>query len=288
MTSEVMVSGQTVAYHRERPGELVPIDDLGDLLRHWRKQRRLSQQALAEDAEISTRHLSCLETGRARPSREMLLVLASALDVPLRERNTMLLAAGFAPAYRETDLSSPALRPLRTAMEHLLLHAEPYGALAMDRTWNLVMANRPFRGLAELLLGRPLRVGENMLELTLRSDALAPAIRHYDAVARAMLLRLHREAVTTGDADLFDLLAHLESLDGVPPDWRRDAFLTEHPVAMTVDLDLGGQPLSLFTTLTTMGTPTDVTASELRIEHYFPADAASEAFLRAWGATLAH
>lgn len=255
------------------------IDDVGTMLRHWRRHRRMSQQALAEDAEISTRHLSCLETGRARPSREMVLVITSALDVPLRERNTMLLAAGFAPAYRETDLSSAAMRPVRTALEHLLVRAEPYGAIVMDRRWDLVLANRPFRILAGLILGRPLEVGDNMLELTLRPDALGHVIQGLDQVARGLLLRLHREAVTSGDPELFDLLARLEAIDGVPSDWRRDAFVTDHPVAMTVDLDLGGQALSLFTTLTTMGTPTDVTASELRIEHYFPADEATEVWM---------
>jgi transcriptional regulator with XRE-family HTH domain len=258
------------------------VDDVGSLLRHWRRHRRMSQQALADDAEISTRHLSCLETGRARPSREMVLVLTSALDVPLRERNTLLLAAGFAPAYRETDLSSTALRPVRTALEHMLHRAEPYGAIVMDRRWDLVMSNRPFHALAGRILGRPLRIGENMLELTLRRDALGHAIQHLDEVARGLLLRLHREAVTTGDDDLFALVAHLERIDGVPKDWRRDAFLTDHPVAMTVDLQLGDQRLSLFTTLTTMGTPTDVTASELRIEHYFPADEATEAAMTAF------
>lgn len=262
------------------------MDTVGTLLRHWRKHRRMSQQALAEDAEISTRHLSCLETGRARPSQEMVLVLASALDVPLRDRNTLLLAAGFAPAYRETDLSSPALRPVRTAIEHLLRGAEPYGAVVMDRRWDLVQANRPFAAMAGLVLGRPLRTGENMFELTLRRDAFGHAIPHFEEVARGMLLRLHREAVTSGDEELFALVERLEAIEGVPADWRRDALIAEHPVAMTVDLRLGEQRLSLFTTLTTLGTPTDVTASELRIEHYFPADEATELAMRAFAGSL--
>lgn len=257
------------------------MEDVGTLIRHWRGARRLSQQALADDAQISTRHLSCLETGRARPSREMVLVLASALEVPLRERNTMLLAAGFAPAYRQTDLDDPAMASVRGAIHHLLRGAEPYGALVMDRRWDLVMANRPWATMAEALLGRPLQTGENMLALVLRPDGLRPALHNAEVLIRGLLLRLHREAVATADPELFALLEELCAIDGVPDDWRRDAWSHTPPVAMTVDVALGGQVLSLFTTLTTLGTPTDVAAAELRVEHYFPADAATEAFLRA-------
>ena len=255
------------------------MEDVGTLIRHWRTTRRLSQQALAEEAEISPRHLSCLETGRSHPSREMVLVLASALEVPLRERNTLLLAAGYAPAYRDTDLADPALAPVRRALEHMLVGAEPYGALVMNRRWELLMANRPWRTMAALVLGRELEVGENLIALTLRADGFRPAIRNADALIRGMLLRLHREAVATSDEELFALVEELETLDGVPTDWRRDAWLQTPPVALTVDLEIGGEVLSMFTTLTTLGTPTDVSVSELRIEHYLPADPETEAVL---------
>jgi len=248
--------------------------DVGSMIRHWRKQRRLSQLGLAEAAEVSTRHLSCVERGRSHPSRQMVLILCSALDIPLRERNTVLQAAGYAPAYRESDLDAPALAPVRHALEFMMRAAEPNGVLVMDKRWDLKMANRPFQSLAQLVLGRPLVAGDNMIELTLRSDAFRPVIREWEPLARGMLHRVHREAVATADPDLFELLDELSAIDGVPTDWRQDAWL-DAPVAMTLTLDLFGQRLSMFTTLTTMGTPTDVTLSELRIEHYFPADEAS-------------
>jgi transcriptional regulator with XRE-family HTH domain len=256
------------------------VDGLGTLLRQWRTTRRLSQQALSEQAEISPRHLSCLETGRARPSREMVLVLASALEVPLRERNTLLLAAGYAPAYRETDLSAPDLAPARRALEHLLRGAEPYGAVVMNRRWELVMANRPFRALAGLVLGRELAIGENLLALTIDPAALGRVILDRDTVTRGLLHRLHRDATATADPELSALLETLERLPGVPTDWRREGFTRTPPITMTVSMQLGDQVLSLFTTLTTLGTATDVSLAELHLEHYFPADAASEAVLR--------
>ena len=254
------------------------MDSVGGMIRHWRKQRRMSQLHLAEAAEVSTRHVSCLETGRAQPSRQMVLVLASALDVPLRHRNTLLQAAGFAPAYRETDLEAPGLEAVRYALGFMLEAAEPNGVLVMDRCWDLYMANRPFQTLAQLVLGRALEPGDNMIELTLRDDGFKPFIRQWDDLARGMLLRLHREAVANGDDVLFERVQQLEAIEGVPQDWRRDVWV-DVPVAMTMTLDLFGQQASLFTTLTTMGTPTDITLSELRIEHYFPADEASRLVL---------
>lgn len=251
---------------------------VGSLVRHWRVTRRLSQQDLADAAEISARHLSCVETGRSRPSREMLLVLSSALEIPLRERNTLLLAGGFAPAYRSTDLDDPSMAPVRRALDHLMRGAEPYGALVMNHRWDLVLANRTWHRVAELLLGRSLRSGENMLVLVM--EELRTWLVEPDALIGAMLRRLHQEAVATADPDLHALLGEVEHLPSAPSGWRRDSWLDAPPVALTVDLEVGGQRLSMFTTLTTMGTPTDVNLSDLRIEHYFPADAATEAFLR--------
>jgi transcriptional regulator with XRE-family HTH domain len=260
------------------------MDDVGGLLRRWRSARRLSQEALAEQAEISQRHLSWLENGRARPSREMVLLLASALDVPLRERNLLLLAAGHAPAYRETELSAPALAPARRALEHLLRGAEPFGAVVMNRRWELVMANRPFRALAGLVLGRELQLGENLVALSIDPELLGRALHNREELARALILRVHRDAVATGDDELWALLRRLEAMPGVPTDWRRDVGFDTPPIALTVDLQLGEQRLSLFTTLTSLGTATDVSLAELHIEHYFPADDATEAILRAWPA----
>lgn len=256
------------------------MDHVGTLLRRWRTTRRLSQEALAAQAEVSQRHLSWLETGRSRPSREMVLVLASALDVPLRERNALLLAAGFAPAYRELDLDAPALAPARRALDHLLRSAEPYPALVMNRRWELVFGNGPFRALTAAVLGRPIAAGENLLDLTLHPDGLGRVVVNRAALARTFLLRVQRDAVATGDPEQRALLARLEAIPGVPPDWRHEAWHTP-PVAATVDVLLGGVALSLFTTLTSLGTATDVGLAELHLEHWFPADDATEVALRA-------
>jgi transcriptional regulator with XRE-family HTH domain len=253
-------------------------DHVGRLLKRWRTQRRLSQLDLAEAAEVSTRHLSCIERGKARPSQQMVLVLASALDLPLRERNTLLQAAGFAPAYRQTDLSDPANAPVRRALDFLLDRAEPNGVLVMNRRWDLIQANRPFQAMASLALGRPLVPGDNMLALTLRDDGFKPVIGDWAALARGMIHRVHREAVATHDEVLFELLDELDRIDGVDPSWRREPF-TETPAAVVMTLSLLGHSLNLFTTMTTMGTPTDVTLQELRIEHYFPADESTETLM---------
>lgn len=246
--------------------------EIGALIRHWRGARRMSQAELAEAAEVSARHLSWLETGRSRPSREMVLVLGSALDVPLRERNALLLAAGFAPAYRTTTLDDPTMAPLKKAMEHLLRAAEPYGALAMTHRWELIRANRPWERMAQMLLGRPLVVGENMM--TLVFTELAPFLADREATLGVLLDRLGREAAADDDlVDLYDALAKIARP-------RAPLSPSTAPPALTVDLRVGDLRLSLFTTLTTLGTPMDVCASELRIEHYFPADLVTEGFLR--------
>jgi transcriptional regulator with XRE-family HTH domain len=257
------------------------VDHVGTLLRRWRTTRRLSQEALAAHAEVSQRHLSWLETGRARPSREMVLVLASALDVPLRDRNALLLAAGFAPAYRELDLDAPALAPARRALDHLLRSAEPYPALVMNRRWELVVGNGPFRALTTAVLGRSVAAGENLLALTLDPDGLGRVVVDRATLARTLLLRVHRDAVATGDPEQHALLARLEAIPGVPADWRHEAWRHTPPVAATVDVSVGGVALSLFTAVTSLGTATDVGLAELHLEHWFPADDATDAALRA-------
>ena len=172
-------------------------DNVGDLLRHWRKTRRMSQLDLAGDAEVSTRHISYLENGRSNPSREMLLVLASAMDVPLRERNIILAAAGFAPAYRETDLNDPEVAHIVKAMRFLLAQAEPYGAAAVDRCWQLIEANGPMQRIMRLLLGPGwTSPAPNMIKLTFDADGLRPYIVNFTDVAGELLTRLHAENLT--------------------------------------------------------------------------------------------
>lgn len=255
------------------------METVGTLLRGWRRRRRMSQLDLAEAAEVSTRHLSCVERGRARPSRQLVLVLASALEVPLRERNVLLQAAGHAPAYRAAPFDDPSLAPVRQALTFLLEANEPNGMLVMDRAWRLLLVNRPFQVIATLALGRALVPGDNLLELSLAPWGFRPMMVDPDPLVRNMLQRLHREAVATGDPELFALLERLVALEGVPGDWR-SAAVDDAP-AMGVRLQIAGQPLTLFTALTTLGTPGDATLSELRIETWFPADAATRAALEA-------
>jgi transcriptional regulator with XRE-family HTH domain len=256
---------------------------IGDLLREWRERRRLSQLALALEAEVSTRHLSFLETGRARPSREMLLRLAERLDVPLRERNTMLLAAGFAPAYPERDLDDPALGAARAAIDQVLTGHEPFPALAVDRFWTLLAANRVvpalLTGVAPDLLQPPI----NVLRLSLHPDGLAQRIANLPEWRAHLLARLSRQVERTADPRLSALLEELRDFAGDrgtagadDPDLG-DALAS---VAVPLRLDTEHGTLSLISTTMVFGTPVDVTLSELAIEAFFPADAATADLLR--------
>jgi transcriptional regulator with XRE-family HTH domain len=252
------------------------MEHAGGLIRHWRTKRRMSQQQLAHDAEVSARHLSCVETGKARPSREMVLVLSSALDIPLRERNAVLQAAGHAPAYRETDLDDPRMAPIKAALTFLLRQSEPYGAVVVDRLWNVVMMNGALERLSTTMMGEVARP-RNLLRFTF--TALRPYIENFDEVAASTLHRVRREAVQTGDDELHalyeELAAHVPHLEG-RDDWD------DHPsLLLPVRFAKGPVHLDFFTTLTTLGTPQDVTLSELRIESYFPATPATDTLVRA-------
>jgi transcriptional regulator with XRE-family HTH domain len=256
---------------------------IGDLLREWRERRRLSQLALALDAEVSTRHLSFLETGRARPSREMLLRLTERLEVPLRERNTMLLAAGFAPAYPERDLDDPALGVARAAVDRVLAGHEPFPALAVDRYWTLVATNRVvpvlLTGVAAHLLQPPM----NVLRLSLHPDGLAARIANLPEWRAHLLARLSRQVELTADPRLSDLLQELreyasdrDTRDADQPDSDRNQV----SVAVPLRLHTEHGTLSLLSTTMVFGTPVDVTLSELAIEAFFPADTATADLLQ--------
>jgi transcriptional regulator with XRE-family HTH domain len=250
---------------------------VGDQLRDWRQRRRLSQMDLALDADISTRHLSFVETGRARPSRELLLHLADQLGVPLRERNALLLAAGYAPAYAERALDDPALAPARAAVELVLKAHEPFPALAVDRHWNLVTANGavgPFlAGAAAALLAPPL----NVLRLSLHPDGLAPRIANFGEWRTHILERLRQQIAATADAGLIALHDELAGYPG-GPDGGAPSDYGGVFVPLRLRTDAG--ELSFFTTITLFGTPVDVTLSELAIEMFFPADEATARALR--------
>ncbi len=251
---------------------------VGEHLRQWRLRRRLSQLDLASEAGISTRHLSFVETGRSQPSRDMLMHLAERLEVPLRDRNVLLVAAGFAPSFPERRLDDRALEPARRAVELILAGHEPHPAIAIDRHWQLVSANRAvpplLAGAAPVLLQPPV----NVLRLSLHAEGLAPRILNLAEWRAHLLGRLRRQIELTADDTLIALLAELVSYPGgvstTPP--------ADHGgIAVPLRLAMAGGVLSFLSTTTVFGTPVDVTLSELALETFFPADAATAAALRA-------
>lgn len=259
--------------------ELPPV---GKQLRHWRTTRGLSQLALAEMAEVSTRHLSFIETGKSSPSREMVLVLASALDVPLRERNRLLLAAGFAPVYRERSFAAPEMEQLRATVDLVLRTHDPFPAVVVDRKWDILAANRGAQRLIGMIMD-PATLGpwaSNAMHMVFHPNGLRRAIVNWDEVAAILLQRLRREALDDPSPDGVGGL--VESLAQHGPLARADAPASGEPrLLIPVRLRLPELELRMFTTIATLGTPIDVTAQELRIETYYPADRASEAWLRA-------
>jgi len=260
----------------------------GRLLREWRSLRRRSQLDLSLDAEISARHLSFLETGRAQPSREMVLLLASVLEVPLRERNALLQAAGFAPAYRETGLSEPAMAEMVGALRLILGQHEPFPARALDRHWDLVMINDAYRDMLGRIFGTPCDLATydvlvapriNVLRVLFDPGGVRPYIANWDEVARDVLARVRREAAFDGDAETVALLAELARSSGLPV--CSVSSLAPRAMVIPVEVRSGTDLLRFFTTLTTLGAPQDITLAELRIEAFHAADAATEAAMRA-------
>lgn len=255
-------------------------EPVGQMLRHWRQHRRWSQLDLACEADISTRHLSFLETGRAQPSREMLLRLADQLDVPLRERNVLLVAAGFAPTFRERALDDPELAQARAAIELVLAAQAPNPALAVDRHWNLVTANasaqRLLTGIDAALLAPPL----NVLRASLHPAGLAPRIVNLAEWRAHVLHRLRRQIAASGDAALAALLAELEALPApadapAAPAQPAAGGLPLSSVVVPLQLRSPLGTLSFFSTTMVFGTAVDITLAELVLESFFPADAAT-------------
>ncbi|MDC0714101.1 helix-turn-helix transcriptional regulator [Stigmatella sp. ncwal1] len=254
---------------------------VGELLRVWRERRGLSQLHLACRAEVSSRHVSFLETGRSQPSREMLLHLAEELEIPLRERNALLMAAGYAPVYAERSLDDPALQATREAVELVLKGHEPYPALAVDRHWRLVSANRALglllTGIAPELLQPPV----NVLRLSLHPSGLAPRIINLEQWREHLLTRLRHQVELTADPVLSALHEELRGYSAQKP--RSRGTDREHEAAAVVvplRLETAVGNLSFFSTITVFGTPIDITLSELAIEAFFPADPATAEALR--------
>jgi transcriptional regulator with XRE-family HTH domain len=248
----------------------------GTLLREWRQRRHLSQLDLAIEADVSSRHLSFIETGRAKPTRDMILRLAEHLDVPLRERNKLLLAAGLAPAFPERTLASPDLGAVRAALARVLAGHEPYPAVVINRHWELVDANAPVALLTDGAAAHLLEPPVNVLRLSLHPDGMAPRITNLPQWRAHLLGRLHRQAQVTGDPVLTDLHAELAAYPGGVAQLAPGVPDVIVPLRY---LASSGVELSLISITAVIGTPMDITVEELAIESFYPADDATAAAL---------
>jgi transcriptional regulator with XRE-family HTH domain len=262
---------------------------VGALLREWRRRRRLSQLELALLADTSARHLSCVETGRASHSRTMVLRLSAALDVPLRERNTLLMAADYAPAYRESGLDDEDMASVRAALDMMLTSHEPYPAVVVDRVWNVLTGNRAMSVLMDGIPPHLLTPHPNVYRLALHPDGLAPRLTNLGQVRALFLDRLRRQADATGDMELRALYEEVRGYpaptDEVVP--APDAPTTRPgPIQVPLRVRTPMGELSLFGTMATFGAPADVTLSELAIELFYPLDEFTAKALRSLGPAL--
>jgi len=250
-------------------------------LRSWRERRGYPQLALAGRAGISQRHLSFLELGRAAPSREMVDRLAVALDLPLRQHNALLLAAGFAPEWKQRDLAAPDLAQVTSALDYMLAQQEPYPAFVVDRRWNLLRANAGAAALVTFLLGAVPSGSVNLADALVAPDVLRPFLENWEEVAVHFLRSVNADAVADGTAETADLLRRLMAYPGVPPLSSIASLESPGPV-VCFRFRKGDDRLSLFTTIATLGTPQDVTLQDIRVESFFPSDANSADMFRAW------
>lgn len=259
-------------------------DTFGGQLRAWRLARRVSQEELAGRAGVSSKHMSFVENGKSQPSRELVLSLAGALDIPLRERNTLLTAAGYAAVYRASNLDSAELAHLRKAIDHVLRQQEPYGAVVVDGYWDILRMNdgaaRLFRHFAPTS-PEGLASTRNLMLGTFHPHGLRPYIVNWHEVAALLIARMHREvAARPGDSQLTELAARVLAQPDVPTEWRVPVAGQAAPPILGVHMKSPTIEVKLFTMLTSIGTPLDVTAEEIHIETYFPADEASERVMR--------
>jgi transcriptional regulator with XRE-family HTH domain len=244
----------------------------GPLLREWRQRRNLSQLELALRSAVSARHLSFIETGRARPSREMVLHLADRLDVPLRERNRLLLAAGFAPVFSERAFDEGEMAPIREALERFLVAHEPYPALVVDRHWNVLAANRGVAYVNRDVAPELRKPPANALRIALHPDGLASRISNLANWSGYLLARLRREIEATGDHELEALYEELVAYPGTTTEYDPAGPLSSNDVLFMQELRLDERELAFFCTLTTFGTPRDLTLAELSIVAFYPAN----------------
>jgi transcriptional regulator with XRE-family HTH domain len=257
--------------------------DFANRLRRWRQQRGWSQLELAGRAGISQRHLSFLEIGRASPSRDMVARLATSLDLQLRRHNELLVAAGFAPVWHETDLAAPGLARVRDALDYMMAQQEPYPAVVVDRRWNLLKANQGAVRLVEFLVG-PLAPDAqfNLADALVGPDVFRPFLINWAEVVRYFIRSIEADAAADGTAETAALLERLLSYEGVRPLLKAPAVCPAADPVLPMNFRKNDVSLELFTTVATLGTPQDVTLQELRIESFFPMHDDSAAILRAW------
>ena len=254
-------------------------------LRRWRRHRGWSQLELAGRAGISQRHLSFLEISRAAPSRDMVIRLATTLDLPLRQHNGLLVAAGFAPVWGETDLAAPELGAVRDALDRMMAQQEPFPAVAVDRHWNLLRANRGAVRLVEFLVGPlPPDARVNLADALVGPDVLRPFLANWAVVVRYFIRSIEADAIADGTPETAALLERLLSYEGVRPLLKAAVARPGVDPVLTMHFRKADASLELFTTIATLGTPQDVTLEELRIESFFPAHADTAATFHAWAA----
>jgi len=259
--------------------------DFAVTLRWWRRRRGWSQLDLAQRADISQRHLSFLELGRASPSRDMVVRLATALDVPLRQQNTLLIAAGFAPIWRETELGAPELAQVRKALDYMLGQQEPFPAVAVDRHWNMLAANNGMKRLVEFLVGPlPGDAKVNLADALVAPDVLRPFLVNWEDVVRYFIRSVEADAAADGNPETGNLLERLLSHGDVRKLMKTFAVDTGASPVLPMHFRKDSVSLQLFTTIATLGTPQNVTAQELRIECFFPMNDETARTLRSWAA----
>jgi transcriptional regulator with XRE-family HTH domain len=255
----------------------------GPLLRQWRLARGKSQQALSTEAGVSTRHVSFVENGRTHASRDMVLLFAEALDVPFRDRNAMLIAAGYAPLYNETALSAPEMDHVRRAVEFMMQRLEPYPALMIDRHWNVLLTNGASDRLWSLFVDMkalPKEIARNVKRMVFDPRGLRPYIVDWERIAGVLLKRLHRETTRSiADIETHRLFRELLAYPGVPGNWS-DLDVSLEDAMLPFELRKDGVAIKLYSFNTTLGTPRDVTLQEIHIECFYPADDATETLIR--------
>lgn len=264
-------------------------NSFGLLLKHWRSHRNFSQLDLSVASDVSQRHISFLESGRSQPSREMILKLAAVLDIPLRQQNKMLTTAGFAPIYSAFDLSAPEVAPIRRALDFTLRQQEPYPALVMDRYWNQLINNQGASKLfAWLLAGRTMPEAvtsnglPNLMKLMLHPEGIRTDVENWRAIAPHLIHRVHRESLAEGiEAQAQTLFQEILTYPDIAELRKVPASDDWYLPLLTMTLSRGSVRLSFFSTITTLGTPQDITLQELRLECLFPADSLTEQWFQA-------